>query len=89
MNFNPMDLIKLKESIYEKNSIPFDVITKFISKLIDLQNEQYHQFPNNIKDVLSSDFFKKQEMIEGAFKMCQMNFDFMNKNKVSSKNSTF
>lgn len=78
MNFNPMDLIKIKETMYEHNSKEFSIISDFINILINLQSEQYHRFKEiNIKKVLGNDFFLKQELIERAYQMAKMEFDFL------------
>lgn len=66
MNFNPMDLILIKEHFLgccnEKE------ISKFINILIDLQSEGVQD--NELKSKLSNcNFFEKNEMIELAYKI--------------------
>ena len=73
MNFNPMDLILIKEALYDVNSIPFNIISSFISKLMDIQIEPNKNLPNGLKENLGTLFFKKQEMIEHAYQIAKLN----------------
>lgn len=77
MNFNTMDLIKLKEAMCPSNHKDYEAISKFISWLIDIQAAGC-EVGGKIEQALGSDFFKKQEMIEMAYKLTGMNFNFQN-----------
>jgi hypothetical protein len=68
MNFNPMDLIHVKEHFYPSlTNMELKAIEKFISLLIDLQKEGI--IDTDLKKNLGSYFFKKQELIEIACSM--------------------
>lgn len=62
MNFNPMDLIHIKEHYREC----FDEreVTKFIEILIDLQQDGIKN--PELKEKLGAYFFNKQELIQVA-----------------------
>lgn len=65
MNFNPMDLIHVKEHF--KGCFDDKEVSKFISILIDLQFEGIQDI--DLKDKLGNYFFNKQELIEIAGKL--------------------
>jgi hypothetical protein len=73
MNFNPMDLIKVKEHF--KGCFDEKEISTFINILIEMQNE-YREIDAPLKESLGSDFFKKQEMIQAAYTLTGMRFNF-------------
>ncbi len=76
MNFNPMDLIKIKEFFYKRDD-KFDVITEFISLLIDLQCQGATLNNTPIGKELGKDFFLKQILIELGYTMNKLDFDFL------------
>lgn len=66
-----MDLIHIKENLYELNSVPYDVVSSFIDKLIEIQKN-----PQLIKELEKRDdqgywdrFFEKQELFNLALKI--------------------
>lgn len=68
MNFNPMDLILIKEYLYHVNSQEFDIISKFINKLLDIQNKG---LPKEIREQMHDKgkyFNWKNKLIELALK---------------------
>ncbi len=73
MNFNPMDLINLKEAFCPNTHPDFKAITKFISWLIDIQQ---NGLSDEMKKALGKNFELKQEMIQKAFDLTGMKFDF-------------
>ena len=77
MNFNPMDLIKVKEHF--KGCFDEKEVSKFLSILIQLQGTDMDVFDVPLKEALGSDFFKKQEMIQMAYTLTKMKFDFQEK----------
>ena len=65
MNFNQMDLIKLKEHFYQnRDSIEFRAISSFISKLVDLNFEKHL-----VENLLGKQFTDKQDLINLAYKL--------------------
>lgn len=72
MNFNPMDLIIVKELFYRYNAIPFQIISQFINKLTDLQAQpeilEGMPLDDKTKEWLRT-FLLKQEMIEHSYKI--------------------
>lgn len=76
MNFNPMDLIKIKEFLYDPNSIPYKNITNFIDSLVELQlNLGTGRITEEEQQVMGFNFFIKQEMIENAFQIAKLSFE--------------
>ena len=66
MNFNPMDLILIKEHF--TGCFNEREVSKFINILIGLQSDGIHDTP--LKEGLSKTaFFQKNEMIELAYKI--------------------
>lgn len=68
MNFNPMDLILVKEHFYDIKEDEYDTIGNFISTLIDLQA---HGIPEKLREKMHNNgkyFDWKQELIDLALK---------------------
>ena len=72
MNFNPMDLINLKEKFCPSNHLDFKAITKFIGWLLDIQKDGLSEM---MKETLGEEFIKKQEMIEMAYQLRKMGYN--------------
>jgi len=80
MNFNPMDLIKIKETFYKNDSIPYNHISEFIALLLDIQAKYINLKYITIKEFGTDNgywdkFDKKQEMIELAYKIKNLEDD--------------
>jgi hypothetical protein len=72
MNFNPMDLIKLKEALYARDSEEFNAITDFITKLVDIQCDWKEKDFKVLGETYGKSFVNRQKMIEHAYKISKL-----------------
>ena len=72
MNFNPMDLVNLKEKFCPSSHPDYKAITKFISWLLDIQK---NGISDMMKEAVGEEFEKKQEMIEMAYRLRKMGYN--------------
>lgn len=71
MNFNQMDLIKIKEMLYDpiKDPHAWEKVSNFISKLIDFGKEFVGEHEDREDFGYWDRFFARQEMIEHAYQI--------------------
>lgn len=68
MNFNPMDLILIKEHLYHNNSVQYKLVSEFIDRICDIQRDG---LPDEIREKMHDKgkyFDWKNQLIELALK---------------------